>query len=70
MLEAHVSLPEPEVKISDKSHNSSNQADAKEYSCPGTGMERSLEARGNVSELQMGTGHFPAPEHTQCPFEM
>lgn len=54
VLEACVSLPEPEVRISNKSHNSSNQADAKEYSCSSTGMERSLEARERVSELQGG----------------
>lgn len=70
MLEARVSLPEPEVKISNKSHNSSNQADAKEYSCPGTGVESSLEARERVSELWVGTGHLPAPEHTRDTFEI
>lgn len=65
VLEARVFLPEPEVKISYKSHNSSNEADAKEYSCPGTGMNRSLEARERVSELRVGTGHLPPPEDTQ-----
>lgn len=70
VLEACVSLPEPEVRIPDKSHDSSNQADAKEYSCPGTGVARTLEARKNVSELWVGAGHLPAPEHMQCPFEI
>lgn len=70
VLETCVSLPEPEVRISNKSHNSCNQADAEDYSCSGTGVERSLEARERVSELRVGTGHLPAPEHTQCPFEI
>jgi len=63
VLEASVSLPEPEVKITDKSHNSSNQADAEEYSCPGAGVERSLEARERVSKVQ---GAPRSPSHTRA----
>lgn len=66
VLEACVSLPEPKVKIPNKSYNPSNYADAKEYPCPSCGVERSLEARERVSELWVLSGHLPAPKHVQC----
>lgn len=43
VLEACVFLPESEVRVSDEGHNSNNQADAKEYPCPCTSVEMSLE---------------------------
>lgn len=45
VLEACVSLPKPEVRIPNQPHDSCNQADAKEYSCSSTGVERNLEMR-------------------------
>ena len=44
VLEACAFPPESEVRVSNEGHDSNNQADAKEYPCPCTGVEMNLEA--------------------------